>query len=649
MTETQFREATDAGKGNRTPSALPAGLALCLVAVMSTACDGLTGEDDGARGPADSDSDAGVGDDGGQSTDSPGSDFVPELPENFNDLTPTGFEDSKGFCFVGKAPEDVVLDCDDASCAISGACCVGQATCCDVESALSQTVDFGACADGSATSCVDGAVAFGSPSSTVADGVFYARGDVTGDSGIRLGDAFTLSSRRRDVTVRFRHGSCDGPCLEVAAVGLVAAASVGADETLSPALSLLSRGGDGTVNLIIGGATAASWDTADLPAGEWYLGLTSAGSAEVAFVPDDAAQPTVELLETFSPAGDLALVLYGRNDAVLGPASEGIEHASVAEANCDAPSEWASRTALSFAGDAPDAPGSASLRAHADKVHVAYDDGGAVFTGTLVGTTVTLDTETPAVSADLGHEYLVGGVSDPELVRDASNTGWLLFFTGVDGDGRLTLGRANKADTEDTWTVRATPVMTADEVGAVGGDLRAPSVLRHSSGQLVLLATVRDGGATWLEVRKSSELADGVDWRHISDDVVDQAETSTLGFLTLRDATPAGSTFDRDEVAEPSLHEQNRAFHVYYAGKRGSRWGIGLLTSDDLVHWRAVGDGAAMLAHDGSGFDGFGLAGPDAVFADGEVTLVYTGLAESGRALGIAKREAPALAIQAVK
>lgn len=618
---------------------------LAAAGMLAAGCADLGFDDNPTGGRADDgDQDGGVGGDGGEA-EAPGADdrsgFTPTLPPDFADNAPSDLT-GDGFCFVGREDDPRALECSDSSCVFSGACCVGLATCCAPVPGSTLGAVFDLCADGAAAPCVADAAAFGAVAPVVADGVFFARGDVDGDSGLQAGEPFTLASARKDLGVTFQVGACDGPCLETAGVGLVGADEVGVDASLTPRVALVARGADETVRLLIGGVEAASWEASALGDGEWTLEL-GGGAVTVLFSAAPGGEPRVALMDNFDASGTLAAVLYGRNLGTPGADSTGIESFSFSDATCDAPTEWSSRAPLAFEGDAPASPDGAALAAAGDETFVAYADGGAIFVGVLSGTTVT--GASVAIPTDLPFDYAAGGVSDPELVRAAGDDGWHLFFTARAEDGTASIGRASRADSASSWSVREAPVLAAAELeGAT--EVEAPSVLRYSTGELLLVVGVRDGASSWLEVRKSSAASDGVDWRHLNDDVGDQASASSLAGFTRRDGTSMEAAFDRDEVARPALHEQNRAFHVYYAGRRGSRWGIGLLTSDDLLRWRHVGDGAPALAHDGAGFDAFGVDAPDAVHDGDEVRVVFLGDSGAAKALGIATRPAPGLAIQ---
>lgn len=50
-----------------------------------------------------------------------------------------------------------------------------------------------------------------------------------------------------------------------------------------------------------------------------------------------------------------------------------------------------------------------------------------------------------------------------------------------------------------------------------------------------------------------------------------------------------------------------------------------MLASDELVYWRAVNGGAAIMEGDGNGLDRLGVSDPDVVVQGITVELFYTG------------------------
>jgi len=76
-------------------------------------------------------------------------------------------------------------------------------------------------------------------------------------------------------------------------------------------------------------------------------------------------------------------------------------------------------------------------------------------------------------------------------------------------------------------------------------------------------------------------------------------------------------------------------FRLYYAGRRGTRWSVGLLVSPDLETWFPVG---AVLSPDEEGLDAIAVRGPGPfVAADGRVGLYYRASDGVLTSLGLAR------------
>jgi hypothetical protein len=176
-----------------------------------------------------------------------------------------------------------------------------------------------------------------------------------------------------------------------------------------------------------------------------------------------------------------------------------------------------------------------------------------------------------------------------------------------------------------------TPVIAPPD-GADGVD--GPSVVVE--GGWTMVARIRSGGTTELASWTS---VDGREWTRND---ADPSATDSLHALTERSADSDLDTFDANEIAAPSLVHAHGAWQLYYAGRNGSRWSIGLLISDDLVHWRPDPTGAALLAGDGSGIDALGTRDPEAVvLRPGTLSLFYAGTDGAIEQIGLTERAAP--------
>jgi hypothetical protein len=84
--------------------------------------------------------------------------------------------------------------------------------------------------------------------------------------------------------------------------------------------------------------------------------------------------------------------------------------------------------------------------------------------------------------------------------------------------------------------------------------------------------------------------------------------------------------FDRDEVRAPAVVEVGGVRRIYYAGRRGTRWGIGvLIAGPDGRYFRVANEGRPVLTAGEGPFDALGVAGP-APYVDGDsLTLLHAG------------------------
>ncbi|MCA9582313.1 MAG: hypothetical protein KC416_11000, partial [Myxococcales bacterium] len=247
--------------------------------------------------------------------------------------------------------------------------------------------------------------------------------------------------------------------------------------------------------------------------------------------------------------------------------------------------------------------------------------------------TLTHGETNPAITAE-GVEYRALGVSDPELLWDPHRNQWLLFFTATSEAGNRSIGRAT-IDEEGVVSVRSQPVLDPKTYGLT--HLAAPSVVWAPLDTLLMVARTDLDGTTRLRVFNSNADPNGnagIDWR-------EEFASPELEARTTRTPENPSTGFAADEIGSAGLVIQNKAYHLYVEGRRGARWSIGILASDDLEHWREPREGEAVLGK-GNGFDSLGLRSPDAIFLDGQVTLLYEGLSNGGSSLGFAQRVATA-------
>jgi len=230
--------------------------------------------------------------------------------------------------------------------------------------------------------------------------------------------------------------------------------------------------------------------------------------------------------------------------------------------------------------------------------------------------TLMNDTGVPALEGT--HLHDLAGVRDPELLWDGSQ--WVVYYTAVGVDGALSIGRAVAAG-------GSLAQLTADDTALISphdhvdlDGLEMPTVARLTAGYtapfyvMIVRATNSSGSTTRLLPFSSR---DGQSWERFWG--------SELETRTMRTKGATGSGFDADEIASPSLMVRNGAYHLYYAGRRGTRWRLGLLVSDAVVYWREIDEGVPVLTASEQPFERVGVMDPDVTAQGNEVELVYSG------------------------
>lgn len=519
------------------------------------------------------------------------------------------------------------FDCTDDSCAaMLASCCVGrprEGSCCETVPSRIGRIEAPASCTGEACLDASGLTTFGTPLPYASAGNIYPGGDGSGDSGAYSNVTFDLTTTRLQLVARLGPGDCAGStvCGEAVGVAVTRQQELTEGSVVRPIAGVLVSGARRTVSLIVNGTIAWSAPVPETPDHEYTLELDPTGQVRLLGI--DGA-PAV----SFVPEPGARLVVYGRN---RNPATrrDGAYLSSlvVTEQICDIPTAWTDRDRLAlsssgagYAGDVIRGPsvlareGEAFLAfEHQGRIHVArelVDGWDVVADAALIGRSTAWDQR----------------VRDPELVEESPRGRFVLFYTGVDSDGKTRIGRAESSEaTPSNFVADPTPVL---EIGDASVD--APAVI-HDGASWQMIARIRHvDGRTELGSWSS---ADGRTWAPVG--------RSMLPAVTARDPRAVADAFDTHEIAAPALVRVHSTWQLYYAGRSGSRWGIGVLVSDDLVHWRAEGGGAPAFAPDASGFDGFGVVDPS-LRADGTtLELFYAGTDGSRSQLGSTIRAVP--------
>jgi hypothetical protein len=503
--------------------------------------------------------------------------------------------------------------CSAPGCSVFATCCVDNGTCCKPidDPPLPVEIDFRGCDD------LDTCAADNNTAAVVFAGqpVINNRGLVPGgnassESGAIIGDPVDLGTTRVHVDVEFALPiGCGGSCLESAGVTF---SSTTPGTFVDAEVGLLLSGSRNEVNLMIGGAVA---DTFDAGSDQTRWSLISSPEGRVEVLRNDIVQGAHPF--DASALRQASLILFGRNLSEE-QNSAAISRIAVQTSFCDIPSSWDVRDPVVITDDVNDPlPGERFGRgpsvAIGQEVRFAYGIDDEIFWGAGDVGSVQLISTSAALSPSYAHEAL--GVEDPELVYDGND--WHVFYTALDQNGVGSIGHATATPAE---TFAADPNPTLSPSGdAVSLD--APTVHRRAGLWVLIARATLASGATELRAYYTSALNTG--WERVAG--------SSLEALT-RVENPGS------EITGPSLVVHNSAYQLYFAKRSGTRWAAELLTSDELLLWRPLGE---VLGPSGEGFDQLGARAPDAISLTDRIELVYEGQNGVSFELGWAGRPAP--------
>lgn len=609
-------------------------VALALVALPPTlGCGGAErsgAEDAGARGDAGAASDAGpslcidcpdgaAGGDGG----SAGREGPADDPAAFANACLDG-RDQNG---------DAQLDCDDSSCAGAPSCCVGSITdACCTGTIAPIDLTFTGC-DAAGCAALDGLVQFGSPGPVAVDHAIAPVADTAADSGaISLVD---VDPRASLVTLEASIAiPSSTSAIDAVAFGLTA--STTASARVSPVIAVVVSASRGDVTLQVGGEIvgtfAAPTDGAYYP---YTLTIGPSGDAHVSG-PGGTLDAHVAL-----PAQALHAIVYGRaTNPGSTPATFPARIASLAvhQRGCDSPTALArgsdpisivDHTSSALLAGAT-APSVATLGTDALLAFAAPSMAGsplAIFIATRhPDGTFHVESNPPVVQPVLAGST-GESLTDPVL-RD-EGTYWTLFATLVSGGASQLVVSTGGADHSLVFGP-----FTTISVTELSGDFDAPTPIPGTP--TMLIARHGTGAESELVLLALSDTASGAYAPEA--DICGADDTCATDARTARRIHAARLTtlaFDADEVRSPSLVVVNHVYRLYYAGRRGSRWSIGMLIAADLGFWRSANGGLPVLDADGTGFDAVSVMEPSAVAIDGELSLFYVGSNGVDTAIGV--------------
>lgn len=501
-------------------------------------------------------------------------------------------------CFNGVDDDgDRRADCEDLTCGATPFCCLGvtSAQCCGAGTELLRA-EFEGCVD--PTSCGAEATPFGQPLPYIEGGALVPNGGSVSDAGLVLGAPLD-GTRERIVLSAEIAASLDvcRDCLDAIGIG-IGDALAGDVVSVRADVAVLVRAARRDYALVIAGEVIGSAPLTDALAHEYTLALAPDGRVSLAI--DAREVMTAE----WSPRTDRRALIYGRtaNRPAGAPSPARATRVSLSAAACEIPSALSREPAALLPPWSPLGARAPSAAADGDGVLVAFEIGGAIHLarpdaagGWTLGGTGTIDA--PVLVPRDGEAY-----RDPELVRETDR--WVLYVTR-EHDGTRSIARSLGAD-EHGETFAAPIDLQLDGVGS----LSSPSVARFGGETLLAAVAEIDGEASVVLLQIAGDrlaLRGG--------DLMSQSIVRARGGV---------SAFDADEVGGPALFVDGaNILRLYYAGRRGSRWSIGMLASGDGRSF-PYAPSEPVLRGSGAGHDALGVLDPSVIRRGDELHLFHT-------------------------
>ncbi|MGE0790866.1 MAG: hypothetical protein AB7S26_34650 [Sandaracinaceae bacterium] len=514
-------------------------------------------------------------------------------------------------CFNGLDDDaNLAVDCEELSCETARYCCVGSArsTCCD-RAGVVLSATFAGCATGDPVDCGSAPLhAFGTPLPTLNAQGMTPNGDDLGESGVVLARPIALRSERVEIvaTIAARTGGCESPtCLDVVSFGLAEEPTL-APHRVTPAVAVMVRASRRDYALVVMGEVVASAPIASDAPTSYRLVVDAEGNVELRAGEADPIRAHVLVQDGWSP------MIWGRAfELTTAETPAAVTDVQLTVSGCDIPNALTRplAAAIPFAGPTWSGdPSSPSVIAEPGGRLAAFEYQGGIHLARYDGVAWSL-----AGSGVLGVPALAASVNerleDPELVRESDR--YVLYVTRIDAMGATHIDRAEgDAGLAETFGALA-PVSLPDEPTR---SYRSPSVLAYATGWL--MAAVTRGADEPRIVLLYADSPEGP-YRYATGDL----ERSTV---VARDADLFH--FATDEVADPELvGDSHGLLRLYYAGRRGARWSIGLVVSGGVIDaWRDPLDGIPALDHGASGQDALGVRDPSVVIEGDRLSLFHT-------------------------
>jgi hypothetical protein len=528
--------------------------------------------------------------------------------------------DAIATCYDGADNDDTgASDCADEGCARLRSCClvVARAACCEPRDPWRPLAPPAGCLPSETTvaGCLgpSAARAFG-------DAPLLRRAPETGD------DAVTPSPGSRadvgvilDPVVRPRGlsltaqvalpGACGAPCNDYLGVGLLDQ-RVEPGAFVRPAVGAVVALGRAEAQLVVDGEVAERLPLAASAGGDSPATVTLAlaidAAGRVSLRVDDgrgSSRSTGGVLgAAVSGTAPLEVAVWGRGSVPTPADAIALRGLEVQESVCETPAVWTRRTdpVAVPGGGAVAAP---SLAFDGSTPLVAYERDGAVRLARATGGEALTLTETGAS---------LPGLRDPDLVVTAP--GEVELYAADPRTGCIARARG----TADVLEVDAPRLLCPGGEGVPFTAFDGPSVLlrggRLGEDLLFVRAAGDEGEAVIVVVplpREPTVWTGGIE-----------------PYALVVEPSDSVARFDADEVAAPAAVRVDGAVQVWYAGRTGSRWSIGMIASDAALEglWRSVPDAVVRGSGQPRRFDSLSVRAPAlARGPDGVVHLLYEG------------------------
>ncbi|MFK7987349.1 MAG: hypothetical protein AB8I08_15095 [Sandaracinaceae bacterium] len=350
---------------------------------------------------------------------------------------------------------------------------------------------------------------------------------------------------------------------------------------------------------------------------------------------DDMGMSVLSTTLAVGPQRAVRAVLWGRGTNPLEETPIRANALSVSQRNCDMPQalDRAPTAAVPAEGEPPEDwvgrdIGTASvIRTSDGDTRIALELNGDIHLGAGQEDKLSFDVTGTSELSETSEPWGQDGVAHPALFQTPAGA-IELWFTAYASGRRTSIASIVESGTGAFPNTTASQRLTLEQIAAdasVEGEVVSidhPQPFSIGAREMLLIREVYADGAEALGLWEFSP------------------EPARRGELT-RNAPDDVFAFDRDELGGASVVFQDGVYRVYYAGRRGLRWSIGLAVSDDGATWYRE-DTPVLVATDGL-IDRFGVRSPSTVVGPSGLALYYLGTDESGNRIGVAVSPSPRL------